>query len=186
MLLTNDPWMIAGQVNDITVTTPIFKNGRVIGLFANTCHAADIGGRVLSAEAREVYEEGLRLPIMKLFDRGRPNDVLMRIVRANVRLPDEVIGDLHAQTACNDAGGRALLEMTAEFDSGHRRCDRRDYQAFQTRRARIRDFLTARHSETRRVEEPSWSAASSARPVTKSLLISPGPRPRAAAGSTLC
>ena len=116
VLLTNDPWMTAGQVNDITITTPIFKNGRVIGLFANTCHAADIGGRVLSAEAREVYEEGLRLPIMKLFDRGRPNDVLMRIVRANVRLPDEVIGDLHAQTACNDAGGRALLEMTDEFD----------------------------------------------------------------------
>jgi N-methylhydantoinase B len=116
VLLTNDPWMTAGQVNDITITTPIFKDGRVIGLFANTCHAADIGGRVLSAEAREVYEEGLRLPIMKLFDRGRPNDILIRIVRANVRLPDEVVGDLYAQTACNDAGGRALLEMTDEFD----------------------------------------------------------------------
>lgn len=115
VLVTNDPWMTAGQVNDITVTTPIFKHGRVIALFANTCHAADIGGRVLSAEAREVYEEGLRLPIMKLFDRGRPNEVLLALVRANVRLPDEVVGDLYAQAACNDAGGRALLEMTDEF-----------------------------------------------------------------------
>ena len=116
VLITNDPWMTAGQINDITVTTPIFKNGRMVALFANTCHAADIGGRILSAEAREVYEEGLRLPIIKLFDRGRPNEVLLQIVRANVRQPDEVLGDFHAQTACNDAGGRALLEMMDEFN----------------------------------------------------------------------
>ncbi|MBI4457223.1 MAG: hydantoinase B/oxoprolinase family protein [Acidobacteria bacterium] len=115
VLITNDPWMTAGQINDITVTTPIFKNGRMVALFANTCHAADIGGRILSAEAREVYEEGLRLPIMKLFDCGKPNTVLLEIVKANVRQPDEVLGDFHAQTACNDAGGRALLEMMEEF-----------------------------------------------------------------------
>ena len=115
VLITNDPWMTAGQINDITVTTPIFKKGRMVALFANTCHAADIGGRILSAEAREVYEEGLRLPIMKLSDRGEPNAVLLQIVRANVRQPDEVVGDFHAQMACNDAGGRALLEMMDEF-----------------------------------------------------------------------
>jgi N-methylhydantoinase B len=115
VLLTNDPWMTAGQINDITITTPIFYAGRPVALFANTCHSADIGGRILSAQAREVYEEGLRLPIMKLFDRGQPNDVLLRIVRANVRQPDEVVGDFHAQAACNDAGGRALLETMREF-----------------------------------------------------------------------
>jgi N-methylhydantoinase B len=115
VLITNDPWMTAGQINDITITSPIFKNGRLVALFANTCHAADIGGRILSAEAREVFEEGLRLPIMKLFDGGAPNDVLLKLIRANVRLPDEVVGDLHAQAACNDAGGRALLEMMDEF-----------------------------------------------------------------------
>src|SRR3990167_1484508 len=115
VLITNDPWMTAGQINDITITTPIFKGGRMVALFANTCHSADIGGRILSAEAREVYEEGLRLPIMKLFDRGQTNGVLLQIVRANVRQPDEVVGDFYAQTACNDAGGRALLEMMAEF-----------------------------------------------------------------------
>ena len=115
VLITNDPWMTAGQINDITITSPIFKNGKLVALFANTCHAADIGGRILSAEAREVFEEGLRLPIMKLFEGGAPNEVLLKLIRANVRLPDEVVGDLHAQAACNDAGGRALLEMMREF-----------------------------------------------------------------------
>jgi N-methylhydantoinase B len=115
VLITNDPWMTAGQINDITITTPFFRNGRLVALFANTCHSADIGGRILSAEAREVFEEGLRLPIMKLFDRGEPNQALMQIVRVNVRQPDEVIGDFYAQTASNDAGGRALLEMMEEF-----------------------------------------------------------------------
>jgi N-methylhydantoinase B len=116
VLITNDPWMTAGQINDITITTPVFREGRLVALFANTCHAADIGGRILSAEAREVYEEGLRIPIMKLFERGEPNEILLRLVRANVRQPDEVVGDFYAQMACNDAGGRALLEMMEEFN----------------------------------------------------------------------
>ena len=115
VLITNDPWQTAGQINDITITTPIFRNRKLVALFANTCHSADIGGRILSAEAREVFEEGLRIPIMKLFEAGEPNRVLMQIVRANVRQPDEVIGDFYAQTACNETGGRALLEMMDEF-----------------------------------------------------------------------
>ncbi len=112
VLITNDPWMTAGQINDITITTPIFKGRRLVALFANTCHSADIGGRILSAEAREVFEEGLRLPIMKLFDRGEPNETLLQIVRANVRQPDEVVGDFHAQAACNDAGGLQRCRRT--------------------------------------------------------------------------
>jgi len=115
VLITNDPWMTAGQVNDITVTTPVFRGGRAVALFANTCHAADIGGRLLSAEAREVFEEGLRIPVMRLFHRGEVNHPLLALVRANVRLPDEVIGDLYAQASCNDAAGRSLLEMMDEF-----------------------------------------------------------------------
>jgi len=116
VLITNDPWQTAGQINDITITTPIFRKSKLIALFANTCHSADIGGRILSAEAREVFEEGLRIPIMKLFEAGEPNRVLMQIVRANVRQPDEVIGDFYAQTACNETGGRALLGMMDEFE----------------------------------------------------------------------
>ena len=116
VLITNDPWMTAGQINDITVVTPVFKKGIEVAYFANTCHAADIGGRILSAEAREVYEEGLRIPIMKLYDRGAINQDLISIVRANVRTPDETVGDLYAQTSCNDVGARALLGFMDEFD----------------------------------------------------------------------
>ena len=116
VLLTNDPWMTAGQINDITVATPVFRRGRIVGYFANTCHAADIGGRILSAEAREVYEEGLRLPIMKLFRAGEINRDLIKVIRANVRTPDETVGDLYAQTTSNEVGARALLKFMDEFD----------------------------------------------------------------------
>ena len=116
VLLTNDPWMTAGQINDITVATPVFRKGKIVGYFANTCHAADIGGRILSAEAREVYEEGLRLPIMKLFRAGEINRDLIKLIRANVRTPDETVGDLYAQTTSNEVGARALLEFMDEFN----------------------------------------------------------------------
>jgi N-methylhydantoinase B len=116
VLVTNDPWMTAGQVNDFTVLTPVFRGEALVAYFANCCHAPDIGGRILSAEAHEVYEEGLRVPIMKLFARGEPNRQLLQIVRANVRTPDETVGDLYAQTACNAVGARSLLQMMAEFD----------------------------------------------------------------------
>jgi N-methylhydantoinase B len=115
VLLTNDPWQTSGQVNDITVVTPVFRGDRAIAFFANTCHAADIGGKVLSAESREVFEEGLRIPIMRLFEEGVPNETLLTIIRANVRTPDETVGDLHAQTACNDVGARSLAALLEEF-----------------------------------------------------------------------
>jgi N-methylhydantoinase B len=115
VLVTNDPWQTSGQINDLTVVTPVFRGECPIAYFANTCHAADIGGRVLSAEAREVYEEGLRIPILKLFRAGLLNEDLLAIVRANVRTPRETIGDLHAQSACNDVGARRLLELVDEF-----------------------------------------------------------------------
>jgi N-methylhydantoinase B len=115
VLLTNDPWQTSGQVNDITVVTPVFLGARPIAFFANTCHAADIGGNILSAESREVYEEGLRIPIMKLFDGGAVNEDLLRVVRANVRTPDETVGDLYAQSACNDVGARSLAALVDEF-----------------------------------------------------------------------
>ena len=115
VLITNDPWMTAGQINDLTVLTPVFRGGREVAYFANTCHAPDIGGRILSAQAREVYEEGLRVPIIKLYDRGEINRDLINIVRANVRTPDETVGDLYAQTACNDVGARSLTRFMDEF-----------------------------------------------------------------------
>ncbi|TMD67765.1 MAG: hydantoinase B/oxoprolinase family protein, partial [Chloroflexi bacterium] len=85
VLITNDPWQTAGQINDMTVLSPVFLEGRVIGYFASTCHSPDIGGRIYSAEAREVYEEGMRIPITKLFSRDEPNHELFKLIRANVR-----------------------------------------------------------------------------------------------------
>lgn len=115
VLITNDPWLTTGQINDFTVLTPVFKDEAIVGYFANCCHAADAGGHVLSAEAHEVYEEGLRVPVTKLFDRGEPNHELLKIIRANVRTPDETVGDLYAQASCNDVGARSLLQMMDEF-----------------------------------------------------------------------
>ena len=114
-LLTNDPWMVSGHLHDITVATPVFYRGRGIGWFANTCHAMDIGGRTLGADAREVFEEGLNIPIMKLFREGEINRELIDIVRANVRVPDEVVGDLYAQQAGNDVGAQKLAQMLDEY-----------------------------------------------------------------------
>jgi N-methylhydantoinase B len=115
VLITNDPWMTAGQINDVTLVTPIFVEGRVVAYFANTCHMLDIGGRILSAQAREVYEEGLLIPITKLFRHGERNEELFKLMMANVRTPRELEGDLYAMASCNDVGGTQLLEFMAEF-----------------------------------------------------------------------
>src|SRR5262249_52520892 len=98
-----------------TICTPIFRGDDCVAFFASTCHTADIGGHILSAEAREVYEEGLQIPIMKLYEAGRPNESLARIIRANVRPPQKVMGDFHAQMAGDAVGGERLLEFMDEF-----------------------------------------------------------------------
>src|SRR5581483_2660121 len=115
VLITNDPWFTSGQLHDLTIVTPVFRRNRVVGFFGNTCHAADIGGRGLSADAREVYEEGLYLPILKLYRSGVANDDVFRIIRGNVRSPEMVLGDIHAQVSCNEVGGRRLLESMDQF-----------------------------------------------------------------------
>ena len=115
VLVTNDPWKTASQLNDITVATPVFRGERVVALFASTCHALDIGGRGLSADSRSVFEEGLFIPIMKLHDAGRPVEPLLELIRANVRTPEEVLGDLHSQVVGNAVGGRQLLSFLDEF-----------------------------------------------------------------------
>ncbi len=116
VLLTNDPWLTAGQINDMTVVTPVFRRGRPVAYFASTCHAPDIGGRLLSGEAREVYEEGLRIPICKLMSAGQPNEFLLEMIRANVRTPRETVGDLYAQMSSNVVGAESLMAFLDEFD----------------------------------------------------------------------
>jgi N-methylhydantoinase B len=116
VLVTNHPWQTAGHLNDFTVITPIFGDGDLVAFFGNCCHALDVGGRGLGADARQVYEEGLFVPVTRLFGRGEPNEELFRLIRANVRTPFEVVGDLYAQASSNDVGGAHLIGMVEEFD----------------------------------------------------------------------
>ncbi|HEY0578499.1 MAG TPA: hydantoinase B/oxoprolinase family protein [Pseudonocardia sp.] len=115
VLITNDPWMTAGQINDLTVATPVFRAGRLLGWFASCCHSPDIGGRILSAAATEVFEEGLRLPILKLRTAAGPNETLEALIRVNVRTPDETMGDIYAQVSANQVGAAGLARMMDEF-----------------------------------------------------------------------
>src|SRR6266516_7412594 len=92
--ITNDPWQTSGHLHDITVVTPSFYNGKPVGLFANTIHVVDIGGLGMGPDGRQVFEEGLFIPIMPLAREGRMNDDLLRLVRANVREPLQVEGDI--------------------------------------------------------------------------------------------
>ena len=113
--VTNDPWKGTGHLHDFTVTTPVFNGDDLVGFFASTAHVVDVGGRGWGPDAREVYEEGLRIPIMRWADRGRLNRDLINIVRHNVRSADYVIGDLHGLAACNEIGRRRLAAMFDEF-----------------------------------------------------------------------
>jgi len=113
--LTNDPWEGTGHLHDITVVTPTFHYGTLIGFFACTAHIVDIGGRGFGADANSVYEEGLYLPIMRFADRGEVDKTLMAIIRGNVREPDQLVGDIYALATCNEIGQRRLLEMMDEF-----------------------------------------------------------------------
>lgn len=116
VFITNDPWLGTGHLHDITVVSPTFRAGLHIGFFACTAHVVDIGGRGFGPDANEVYEEGLLIPIMKFAERGEVSKDLIRIVRANVREPDQVVGDLYSLAACNEAGDRRLQTMMGEFD----------------------------------------------------------------------
>ena len=116
VLITNDPWKTAGQINDLTIVTPVYKSKNVIAYFASTCHAPDIGGRQFSAEAKEIYEEGLQIPLLKIVRAGEPNQDLIDIIRANVRLPDETIGDIYAQISSNQVGVSRLTSLLKDFD----------------------------------------------------------------------
>ncbi|MGR9438902.1 hydantoinase B/oxoprolinase family protein (plasmid) [Rhizobium leguminosarum] len=114
--ITNDPWKGTGHLHDITVVTPSFHHGKLVGYFASTAHVVDVGGRGFGPDAREVYEEGIFIPIMKFFERGELNRTLIHIVRNNVRENDKVVGDFYALAACNETGQRRLVDMLTEFN----------------------------------------------------------------------
>ncbi len=117
--VTNDPWKGTGHLHDITMVSPSFKGDELIGFFACTAHVVDVGGRGFGADGKSVYEEGIQIPIMKFAERGVVNRDLLKILRLNVREPNQVIGDFFSLAACNDVGHKRLIEMLDEVGYGN-------------------------------------------------------------------
>ena len=113
--VTNDPWKGTGHLHDITMVSPSFKGDMLVGFFACTAHVVDVGGRGFGADGKSVYEEGIQIPIMKFAERGKVNADLVRILRANVREANQVVGDFYSLAACNDVGHQRLIQMMEEI-----------------------------------------------------------------------
>lgn len=121
VFITNDPWKGSGHVHDVTTATPIFHQGQLVGFAAVVSHLPDIGGKLRSNSSREIYEEGLQIPMMKLLDGGKPNDVLIEILAQNIRVPEQGLGDIWAQVSgCRTMGERlqGLLDVVSLDDLG--------------------------------------------------------------------
>src|SRR5215831_12094426 len=115
VLITNDPWLSAGHFFDITVLTPIFDGDRVLAYIGSTIHHTDIGGYGVGAGARDVHEEGLWIPPLKLYNAGEPCPVLYAMIKQNVRTPDAVLGDLAAQVSSGRAASERLIAMCRRY-----------------------------------------------------------------------
>jgi N-methylhydantoinase B len=113
VIIVNDPWLLAGHLNDICVLSPVFYRDELVAFTACVFHHSDVGGRV-SSDNREVFEEGLFLPPVKLYEEGKLNEAVLEIIRWNVRTPDSVIGDIRSQVAANHVCARKLIEMLEE------------------------------------------------------------------------
>jgi N-methylhydantoinase B len=115
IFITNDPWALAGHLNDVCVMSPIFYKNKVVAFTACVFHHSDIGGRV-SSDNHDVFEEGLFIPLVKLYDGGVLNPPVMEMIRWNVRTPDEVIGDIRSQIAANHVCSEKIGQMLREND----------------------------------------------------------------------
>jgi N-methylhydantoinase B len=113
--ITNDPWLGTGHLHDFVLVTPAFHHGRLVALFACTSHLVDIGGIGFGPDGKDVLAEGLYIPMLKLVERGRINQTLLALVRANSRAPVEAEGDVYSLAACNDTGCERLCAMLREF-----------------------------------------------------------------------
>lgn len=115
VLFTNDPWIGSGHLPDATMAAPIFRGDAVIGYVVTVAHLSDIGGHQWSAACNEVFEEGIRFPVLKLMEQGRINSLVLEILRANVRVPDRVLGDIDAMLAAMHVCERRLNEFLGDY-----------------------------------------------------------------------
>lgn len=116
VLATNDPEIGTGHLPDVTMITPIFRKGRIVAYAGSIAHLPDIGGRPLHSEANDIFEEGIRFPIVKLHRKGVPNQDVLDMIAASVRLPIEVQGDLDSMVAANNTMARELQRFLDEYD----------------------------------------------------------------------
>ncbi|HDZ89745.1 MAG TPA: hydantoinase B/oxoprolinase family protein [Deltaproteobacteria bacterium] len=112
--ITNDPWALAGHLNDICVMSPIFYRGDLAGWTACVFHHSDIGGRV-SSDNHDVFEDGLFIPLVKLEEAGKLNPAVMEMIQWNVRTPEEVTGDIRSQIAANHVCTEKICQMLDEY-----------------------------------------------------------------------
>jgi N-methylhydantoinase A/oxoprolinase/acetone carboxylase beta subunit/N-methylhydantoinase B/oxoprolinase/acetone carboxylase alpha subunit len=116
--LVNDPFDGASHTPDLFVVRPSFAGEELLGFAVTVAHHNDVGGRVpgtIACDSTEVFQEGLRLPWLKLVDRGEPVECVYEILRANVRMPHELLGDLGSQVAACALGARGLAELSARY-----------------------------------------------------------------------
>ena len=117
-ILLNDPFYGGAHLPDLTLVTPVYHEGELIAFTANRAHHADVGGShagSVSADSTEIYQEGIRIPPVKLFEQGDPNDAVFDMILSNVRTPDERRGDLRAQEAANETGRRRFNELADRY-----------------------------------------------------------------------
>ena len=114
VFITNDPWALAGHLNDVCVLSPVFYRDRLVAFTACILHHADVGGRV-AANTHDVFEEGLFLPLVRLYSGGQPNQDVMDIIRANVRTPEQVHGDIRSQIAANHVCAQQIQQLLEDY-----------------------------------------------------------------------
>lgn len=115
VVITNDPWLGTGHLNDVNIALPVFRQGRLLGFAGIVAHMADIGGKIWSASANDIYEEGLQIPVTKLVERHRDADLVFQFIRRNVRMADVVIGDLRAMVAAGRQIAGRIGELVGEI-----------------------------------------------------------------------
>ena len=115
LVITNDPWIGSGHLQDITMAAPILAGRTLVGFVAISAHGPDIGGTLYSALSREIFEEGLRIPVTRYARGGRRDPIVKRFITSNVRVPDKVIGDLEGMAACCRRASRQVVELAGEY-----------------------------------------------------------------------
>lgn len=147
VLVTNDPYKTAGQLLDVTVLVPAWRDGKIIALFGSTIHHTDVGGYGIGAGGRDVFEEGLWIPIVKLMKLGERNEDVWKFILSNVRQPDHMAGDLHAQMASGEVGALRLTGLCDRhgLDDIEDLADEIIRRSEDATRATIRELPTGRY-----------------------------------------